>query len=546
MSKNMSEGRRYDEIADMLTSNKIDKKTAKEIVENFIKNDIVITTHAFEYIIKNKIYEDHEKGINSIIKSAIDNKTTIVTEEFIIEYYTKRSEGRKKIEEKEIIEEEGRSIDEKEEEGEKQHKKEKRYEDKKSTIKSNFKILDYKVTGGGKISDFAAYFQSRYKILSSIIKKKIEYRDATDIAKINEGEESVIIGMISDKFDGKDDSIILTVEDLTGDVKAIINKGRFSQIHSKVEKIIHGLVNDEVIGIKGRVAKGRKAMFISDIVEPDMPFDFVPNKADEDIYVAFTSDFHIGSNVFLYKEFKNFLEWLNLKRNRIDIAEKVKYILIAGDIVDGIGVYPHQEKELALSDIYMQYDFAADLISNIPEDIEIIISPGNHDAVRISEPQPQISKKFAPKFYDMKNVYLVGNPAYVNIEGVNVLMYHGEALDNLIRAIPGLSYSSPEKAMKEFLKKRHLSPIYADIFPSERDYLAIDSIPDVIHCGHVHSIGYDNYRNVHLINSGCFQSRTKFQEELGHIPTPSKIPVMNLKTHNITILDFGENTQGLA
>ncbi|OQX22651.1 MAG: hypothetical protein BWK75_00270 [Candidatus Altiarchaeales archaeon A3] len=349
--------------------------------------------------------------------------------------------------------------------------------------------------------------------------------------------------MISDKFENKEGTITLTVDDLTGDTKIIMSKGMFSRMSPDVEKVVKGLVYDEVIGAKGKVAKGGKAIFASDIVEPDMPHDFVSNKAKEDVYAVFTSDFHIGSILFLQKEFENFLDWLNLKNNRIDIAEKVKYILVAGDIVDGVGVYPHQDKELALSDIYKQYDFAAELISRIPEDIEVILSPGNHDAVRISEPQLKISKKFAPKFYDMKNVHLVGNPAYVTMEGVNVLMYHGEALDNLIRAIPGLSYSAPEKAMKEFLKKRHLSPIYADIFPSEKDYLSIENIPDVILSGHVHAIGYDNYRNVHLINSGCFQGRTKFQEEMGHVPTPAKVPVMNLKTHDITWLDFGENSQ---
>jgi len=419
----------------------------------------------------------------------------------------------------------------------KKEKSEQLKENKRSAIKSKFKILDYTIASDGKISDFAAYFQDRYKILSSIIKKRIEYRDTREISKINEGDNVCLTGMIRDKFKNKQQATTWTIEDLTGDVRVMLDKNK---LPPDAEKLINGLVYDEVIGVKGKVAKGSKTIYVSDIVEPDVPYDIVPNKSEEEIYAVFTSDFHIGSILFLQKEFENFLEWLNLKRNRLDIAEKVKYVLVAGDIVDGVGVYPHQEKELALTDIYKQYDFAAELISRIPEDIEIIISPGNHDAVRIAEPQPAISKKFAPKFYNMKNVHLVKNPAYVNIEGVNVLMYHGESLDNLIHAIPGLSYSSPEKAMKEFLKKRHLSPIYADIFPSEKDNLVIKDIPDVIHCGHIHSIGYDNYRNVHLINSGCFQGRTKFQEEMGHIPTPSKVPVMNLKTHNITILDFSE------
>jgi|GEM_PF-141356 len=637
MSENIIKGREYKEIADILNAIKIDKKAAKEIVEIFIKNNLLLTTHAYEYILKNKIYE---RGcIEDILKIAKDNETNIVTEEFIIEFCIKKEEkadergekfkgeAKKKADEKkeepektankeetnkekdiseesknkeektgeelkvkgkkadeqgekfkegaeageeeEDISESEEKIEEKfkeevkeradekkaepektankeektreelkvKEEREEQHKEQPK-ENKRLAIKPNFKILDYNIASDGKISDFTSYFQDKYKILSSVIRRRIEYRDATDICKINEGDECCLIGMISDKFENKQYGLTLTIEDLTGNVRIIPDKSKLSP---DAEKVITGLVYDEVIGVKGKIAKSSKTMYVSGIVEPDVPYDIVPNKAEEEIYAVFTSDFHIGSILFLQKEFENFLEWLNLRRNRLDIAEKVKYVLIAGDIVDGVGVYPRQDKELALSDIYKQYDFAAELISRIPEDIEIIISPGNHDAVRIAEPQPAITKKFAPKLYNMKNVHLVKNPAYVNLEGVNVLMYHGEALDNLIRAIPGLSYSSPEKGMKEFLKKRHLSPIYADIFPSEKDNLAIKDVPDVIHSGHVHAIGYNNYRGVHLVNSGCFQGRTKFQEEMGHIPTPSKVPVMNLKTHNITILDFGEN-----
>jgi len=600
MSKDIIKGKEYNEIYDILNTVKIDKKTAKEIVEIFIKNNLLLTTHAYEYILKNKIYE---KGcIEDILKIAKDNGTNIVTEEFIIESRIKkekkatnkeerkekfreevetktetRKEAYKKSEEKREGPEKIANTEEKQEEKEtskeskneekkeaeeqvvrtktkeedvkeqkeavkeqKEYVKEQVKENKRSAIKSNFKISDYSIASDGKISDFVAYFQDRYKILSSIIKRRIEYRDTKEISKINEGEVACIVGMISDKFENKQYGLTLTIEDLTGSIRIIPDKNKISP---DTEKLITGLVSDEVIGVKGKIGKNSKIMYVSDIVEPDVPYDIIPNKAEKEIYAVFTSDLHIGSILFLQKEFENFIEWLNLKRNRLDIAEKVKYILIAGDIVDGIGVYPNQERELALTDIYKQYDFAAELISRIPEDIEIIISPGNHDAVRIAEPQPEISKKFAPKFYEMKNVHLVKNPAYVNIEGVNVLMYHGESLDNLIRAIPGLSYSAPEKGMKEFLKKRHLSPIYADIFPSEKDNLAIKNIPDVIHCGHVHSIGYDNYRKVHLINSGCFQGRTKFQEEMGHIPTPSKVPIMNLKTHNITIMDFGENKE---
>ena len=57
-------------------------------------------------------------------------------------------------------------------------------------------------------------------------------------------------------------------------------------------------------------------------------------------------------------------------------------------MVDGIGIYPNQERELVVKDIYKQYEMLDDFIEAIPDYMEVIIGPGNHDAVRRGEPQP--------------------------------------------------------------------------------------------------------------------------------------------------------------
>ena len=77
-----------------------------------------------------------------------------------------------------------------------------------------------------------------------------------------------------------------------------------------------------------------------------------------------------------------------------EIAGKVKYLLIAGDIVDGVGVYPGQAKELSIRDVHKQYNFAAKYLEKIPNYIEIVISPGNHDASRKALPQPAIPEGY--------------------------------------------------------------------------------------------------------------------------------------------------------
>ena len=60
---------------------------------------------------------------------------------------------------------------------------------------------------------------------------------------------------------------------------------------------------------------------------------------------------------------------------------------------------------------------------------------------------------------------MLGNPAFVELNGVKVLMYHGESLDDIIATTSGLSYSKPAEAMKGLLKARHLAPIDGERTP---------------------------------------------------------------------------------
>ena len=116
-------------------------------------------------------------------------------------------------------------------------------------------------------------------------------------------------------------------------------------------------------------------------------------RAQEPIYAVLTSDLHIGSTKFEKEALRRFTLWLRGKygdEQMREIAGRVKYLLIAGDIVDAVGVYPGQAKELSIRDVHKQYDFAFKYLEKIPSYIEVIISPGNHDAARKALPQPAI------------------------------------------------------------------------------------------------------------------------------------------------------------
>jgi len=91
------------------------------------------------------------------------------------------------------------------------------------------------------------------------------------------------------------------------------------------------------------------------------------------------------------------------------------------------------------------------------------------------------------------------------------------------------------------MQSRHLAASYGGktmLSPENRDYLVIDRVPDIFHAGHIHVFGYCNYRGVLVVNSGGWQRQTEYMEKLGLVPTPGKVPVVNLQTFETSVLSF--------
>ena len=350
-----------------------------------------------------------------------------------------------------------------------------------------------------------------------------------------------IIGIVTEKKERKN-TIFIQIEDYEANISVLVPTSSDRNLFEKTKR----LFIDQVVFIEA--IKFKENVFIAkDIISPDIPEKRTKGSLEE-VYAVFTSDVHIGSKQFLNTSFDRFIGWLNGKEgneSQREIAGKVKYLIIAGDIVDGIGVYPDQEKELAIVDIYEQYEAASKLFQKIPEYIEIVIIPGNHDASRQALPQPAIFKKYAKSIYDLKNVTMLGDPSRIRLHGLDLLLYHGRSLDDIIGAVPDVTYLNLAKditvAMRYMLKTRHLAPIYGSktpIAPIPIDNLVIESPPDILHMGHVHVMGYEGYRGTLLINSGTWQRQTQFQEKMGLIPTPGIVPIVNLKSLKVTPLDF--------
>ena len=368
-------------------------------------------------------------------------------------------------------------------------------------------------------SDYIHYFRDRYQRLGTLIRNRTGSMPIEGLQRSNRYrlEECTIIGMVADVKSTTNGHRIAEVEDPTGAIAVLFRKDK--PIFSDAERLIH----DEVIGVRGKLSHDGKLFFAEQMFRPDIRIDNTPFRSEKPGRAVFISDIHVGSNTFLEGEWNRFADWLQ--------DEPAGYLLIAGDLVDGVGIYPGQEQELTIRNIHEQYDQLAAMLRDLPSRMQIIVSPGNHDVVRGAEPQPVIPEPFSRNFPG--NCTLVENPALVNLQGVRVLMYHGRSIDDMIGLIPGASYEKSGLMMEEMLSRRHLAPVYGRKTPiaaSRQDRMIIDPVPEILHTGHVHICGITLYRGVLGINAGTWQSQTSFQKQMNVHPTPAQAVVVDLQT----------------
>ncbi len=390
--------------------------------------------------------------------------------------------------------------------------------------------------------NFFTYFSSRFEKMKSIFRRNSFVRNAMPVKVVKkrtayqfgDGDGASVIGMVAAIHRGKTGEIYgFDLEDQTGRLKCGISRERRGEVKN-------GLVLDETIAVMGKMARNRDIFYIDRIINPGVPWGRRVNYTDEPICAVFISDIHAGSNTFLEEQWFSFLKWINGGfSDKAGLVNRVKYLVIGGDNVDGIGVYPDHKYDLKISNIYKQYEFLGEYLKKVPEHIEIIMIPGNHDAVRKTEPQPALRecmmKYFSP------NVRFLGNPSLFRLHGTMVMAYHGASIDDWITALNHLNYSNPIESMKEMMVRRHILPMYGlktPLAPEKDDHLIIDPIPDIFLTGHTHSFGVVPYRNTLLINGSTWQSQTDYQKMHNFNPIPAKVTVVNLNTMKPTILDF--------
>ena len=363
-------------------------------------------------------------------------------------------------------------------------------------------------TSEGEFKDFLTYFRARYTTMRRLFRRRRELIGSLPITKAKRMDDVRIIGIVRDIRKGPR-SLFVTIEDESSEIGVTI----------PLDKNVL-LMGDEVIGVIGR-RRGERVI-ASEVIFPDVPQN-PRNRSKNDAHLLIMSDTHFGSFNFIWDSWRSFVSKMDGMEPKIDC------MLIAGDLVDGVGIYPGQKEDLEVKSVYDQYELAAAELDELPHEMKIFLQPGNHDYVRLAEPQPALPEEISSIFSN--NIIHIGNPSYINIEGVDILSYHGSGLDDYLPAL-NIPYTKPLEGMKAMLKRRHLAPLYGGktpIAPESKDYLVIDKIPDIFVTGHVHGSGAAMYRGVIMVSGSTFQSQTSYQKMMNFVPDPGNFLVLNLR-----------------
>lgn len=521
------------------------------MLKKLVSSGYQVSPDALDYITSLDAPEDIVQILSE--ESVFTNIPSVISRDFLISILEKPShEERIIIEEPEV--EPPESISELEvERVDLESEVESPSEEKIRIIKNP--VFD-KVGSAGTVEDFLALFQNRFDRIKKIYMSRIDTQAALSpgVAKMQRydarrskmlskeggrGQKRIsqtILGIVTSKSVSRSRNIIIELEDTEDSIMCIIPAGREGLQGTQLFEKGNSILLDETLCISGYVDEDGR-MIANDVIFPDIPTARPIGRAKREVYAAFISDIHAGSEEFLEDEFDAFVNWLNGKdvdSADKDLVKRIEYLFIAGDLVDGIGVYPNQEKNLQIPDIVGQYSLIAKKLRRINKNVTIISIPGNHDASRQALPKPPVPEMFAEPLYSLgERMMLLGDPTHVQVEGVDILLTHGDSMDDLVVNSPGASYVSPATGMIELLKKRHLAPVYGgktELAPLHRDWLVIDSPPDIVHFGHAHHNAVDNYRGVQIINSGTFQDQTDFMRKQGIVPTPGIVTLVNLKT----------------
>ncbi len=387
----------------------------------------------------------------------------------------------------------------------------------------------------GKLKDIVNLFYDRYQTIADILRNQAGFKASGTIKQIQKEKKKNrtynIVGIVLDVRRTKSGGKMVTIEDLTSTMDVFVRKD---------DPLSATIFKDEVVGIAGKFSDDFRMFWVDRVVYPDiLPTHQNKGGADFDpVSIAFISDLHMGSKKFLESEWDKMVEWMN---SSDETAQNIKWLVLSGDVIDGIGIYPGHEENICIANSFDQYEMCARKLDALPDHITPILLPGNHDAVRPAEPQPMLEPSVQKKF---NSTIHVGNPARITLSGIDVLSYHGKGIDDIVPRVENVTYDKPQEAMKLMLQKRHVAPMWGErnaLSPEEEDELIIETPPDIFVTGHTHAHATEWYRGIPLVVSSTFQGETDFMQMMGYKPKMGYLSVYNIQNRQFRIAQFADN-----
>jgi predicted phosphodiesterase len=172
--------------------------------------------------------------------------------------------------------------------------------------------------------------------------------------------------------------------------------------------------------------------------------------------------------------------------------EKVDFVIHTGDILDGV-YYTHRPTQIYESDVLggdAQIKKAVKELGQIKQPLYFIT--GNHEYNTFMR-----SAGIEVGFHLEKNLKENGNEAYFIGNAEGDIKLKGGAVIKALHPDGGTAYAISYKSQK-----------IVESFEGGKK-------PNVLLIGHFHKAEYIFYRNVHVLQSGCFEGQTKFMKGKG-------------------------------
>ena len=198
----------------------------------------------------------------------------------------------------------------------------------------------------GKFDDIVNLFFNRYQTVLKILRTQAGFKASGTLKQVQKEKKRNktynLVGIVMEARRTKSGGKMVTLEDMTDTMSVFVRKD---------DPACATIFNDEVLGISGRFGDDGKMFWVDRVVRPEILPKNENKQGIDPVSIAFASDLHMGSKEFLEDEWDSMIHWMNSKD---ETAENIKWFVLSGDVVDGIGIYPGHEENLSIQNSFDQ------------------------------------------------------------------------------------------------------------------------------------------------------------------------------------------------